>query len=100
MPWAKLDVSLIGKVSNNALIVYTMMRDRGTYDNYIHAWLLRYKIQTIAEMCNISTRCCRSCIQELEQVGLLTHDRTGRSSEYIIVMPGAQSQPGSKSESA
>lgn len=93
MSFAKLDLSLIGKVSNNALIVYTLMCDRGTYDEGIRAWELRYKIATIAAMCNISVRCCRSCIKELEECDLIRHNRTGRSSYYIIATPGAIKQP-------
>lgn len=87
MGYAQLDTSLVGKVSNNALIVYTLMRDRADYDKYLKCWELRYKVKTIAKMCNISVRCCRDCIAELERCDLLSHDRTGRSSYYIINAP-------------
>ena len=87
MSFAKLELSLVGRISNNALIVYTLMRDRGEYLKEVDSWELRYKVKTIAEMCNISERCCRSCLAELEAVGLLDHDRTGRSSYYMINAP-------------
>lgn len=93
MSFAKLDLSLVGRISNNALIVYTLMQDRAEYDELAHAWLLRYKIRTIAKMCNISERCCRSCLSELERYGLLCHDRTGRSSFYIIIAPECCTAP-------
>lgn len=87
MSFAQLEVSLVGRISNNALIVYTLMRDRGVYMKEVNAWELRYKVKTIAEMCNVSERCCRSCLTELEAAGLLLHDRTGRSSYYMINAP-------------
>lgn len=87
MGYAQLDTSLVGKISNNALIVYTLMRDRAEHDSHLNIWELRYKVKTIAEMCNISVRCCRDCIAELERCDLLRHDRTGRSSYYIIQAP-------------
>lgn len=89
MSFAKLEISLIGKVSSNALIVYTMMMDRGQYDRAIRAWELRYKIETIAAMCAISVRTCSSCLSELESKGLIVHQRTGRSSYYIINAPSS-----------
>lgn len=89
MSFAKLEISLIGKVSSNALIVYTMMMDRGTYDKAIRAWELRYKIDTIAKMCGVSVRTCSACIRELEGKGLLIRQRTGRSSYYIINAPSS-----------
>ena len=85
--FAKLEIELIGKVSSNALIVYTMMRHRGEYDELISAHTLRYKVDTIAKMCGVSVRTCRSCVSELESVGLIRHDRTGRASYYIIMPP-------------
>ena len=87
MGYAQLDTSLVGKISNNALIVYTLMRDRAEHDRHLNIWELRYEVKTIAEMCNISVRCCRDCIAELERCNLLQHDRTGRSSYYIINAP-------------
>lgn len=91
--FAQLDTSLVGRVSNNALIVYTLMRDRAVYDSSVRCWELRYKVKTIAEMCNISERCCRDCIAELERCDLLAHDRTGRSSYYIIQAPECCTAP-------
>lgn len=87
MSFAKLDLTLLGKISTSALIVYTLMQDRGAYDPDLRCWELRYKINTIANMCHISERCCRNCIAELERCGLLTHNRTGRSSYYMINAP-------------
>ena len=87
--FAKLEIELIGKVSNNALIVYAMIRHRAEYDVLIKAHTLRYKADTIAKMCNISLRTCRSCLDELEEAGLLMRSRTGRASFYIIMPPEA-----------
>ena len=87
MAFAKLELSLIGRISNSALIVYTMMMNRSEYDIATDCRLLRYKIKTIAQMSNVSERCCKSCIAELERCGLLEHSRTGRSSFYILNDP-------------
>lgn len=87
MAFAKLELYLIGKLSPSALLVYTLMRDRAEYDDTISAWMLRYKIKTIAEMCSISERSCKQAIAELEAHELMNHDRTGRSSIYIIMPP-------------
>lgn len=87
MSFAKLDLTLLGKLSMSALVVYTLMQDRGTYVPELRCWELRYKLQTIADMAHISLRTAKRCVAELEAAHLLTHDRTGRSSYYMIQAP-------------
>ena len=89
MAFAKMELSLIGKISNNALIIYTLMQNRGEYDELIKSNVIRYKVDTIAKMSNVSRRTCVSCLNELEEVGLLLRSRTGRASYYIVMPPEA-----------
>ena len=87
--FAKMELSLLGKISNNALIVYTLMQNRGEYDELIKSNVIRYKVDTIAKMSNVSKRTCMNCLNELEEAGLLMRSRTGRASYYIIMPPEA-----------
>lgn len=87
MPFAKLDKELIGRISNGALIVYTMMRDRATYITGTEDKTLHYKAETIAKISNVSVASCKRHLKELEACGLIETIRTGRASYYIVKSP-------------